>query len=404
MEGIISKVSKRIFIIFGYEFPYAKASTNYIRCLAQALALYNEYEIIVIGAQRKKDKCESRCGTLGNIKYENITFRECQVPFRLRDHFLYGKVLEKSLKKYNIATDDYVILYNDYFSVSKMMLREYRKMVQEGHVLYCVVEWFQPYQYKFGVLHPAYILWKYNFEHYIPKFRKIIPISEFLANHFCKLGCKCLTMPCLSDTCSRKCELSDCVKQKEYNITYVGSFVKKDAICEMVQSLTFLSDDELKRIRFHFTAIGLDTLKHHCGISSEQWERIKNSIISHGWMSYEDLLYFYTQMDFLFLARTKNVMTLSNFPSKVPEMMGYGVIPVCSRVGDYTDCYLTDGYDSIIFDGCTPEACASALKRVMRIERNDLISMKKNARMTAEEKFDYHNWTDKIIKFIQEEV
>lgn len=74
-------------------------------------------------------------------------------------------------------------------------------------------------------------------------------------------------------------------------------------------------------------------------------------------------------MDYLFLAREKNIITESNFPSKVPEMLVYGVIPVCSDVGDYTKLYLENDVNAIIFEGAAPEECSQAYRRAINIDK-----------------------------------
>ena len=80
--------------------------------------------------------------------------------------------------------------------------------------------------------------------------------------------------------------------------------------------------------------------------------------------------------------------------------MCYGVVPVCSRVGDYADLYLSDGTDSIIFDGADKDGCLDGLKRVLSMTEHELDTMKSNAVRCACEKFDYHNWSKKIEEFI----
>ena len=93
-------------------------------------------------------------------------------------------------------------------------------------------------------------------------------------------------------------------------------------------------------------------------------------------------------------------MTEANFPSKVPEIMCYGVIPVASRVGDYTRFYLKDGVDSIIMDGCSPEDIHAAISRCLALSPESLLDLSRNARLAAEKTFWYKNWTKKIGTFL----
>ena len=128
-------------------------------------------------------------------------------------------------------------------------------------------------------------------------------------------------------------------------------------------------------------------------------EQLKDVLIFHGRMEYSDLLNLYQEMDFLFLARERNIITESNFPSKVPEMLAYGTVPVCSKVGDYTNLYLKNGIDSIVFEGATPEACADAYRKAIAIASNEMKTMRANARKLAETKLDYRMWDRALKKF-----
>ena len=164
-----------------------------------------------------------------------------KLPFRLVNHAVFGEYLCRQLEIYAPTTNDYIILYNDYPYTSKKILHCYNHLNDIGHLYSIVVEWFQPYQYRMGKMNPDYILWKANFTKWLPKFRKLIPISTYLSNYFKKFGCECLTVPCLSDTGLQEVKIR--AKSERYNFTYVGAFVKKDAIPEMIQALAMLEKE-----------------------------------------------------------------------------------------------------------------------------------------------------------------
>ena len=384
-------------------YPFQNANSNYIRGFAQAVAETDDFEVIVIGAKQTKDKqMDQKLSRYNKTQYINMPIPVAKLPFRLINHFTFGKRLCEELEHFQPTDKDHIILYSDYPFTSGAILKKYAALNKAGHVYNIVVEWFQPYQYKFGKLNPDYILWNLNFQWYLPKFKKLIPISHYLANHFEKLGCRCLTIPCLSDAVTQKYAGWGKRHEKVYHFTYVGSFVRKDAIPEMVQGLTKLSLQALNKLKFHFTAVTEGNVRDECGITPEEWEKIKPHLVFHGWMEYEELLDFYSRMDYLFLAREENVMTLSNFPSKVPEMMGYGIVPVCSDAGDYTKDYLRDGYDSLVFLGCSSRSCAEAFERALNVSPDQLSIMRENARKTVENRFDYHNWKQKVQAFLND--
>ena len=129
-------------------------------------------------------------------------------------------------------------------------------------------------------------------------------------------------------------------------------------------------------------------------------DKYKNSLFIHGWLEYDDLMKLYQSMDYLLLAREKNQFTLSNFPSKVPEMLNYGIVPVCSEVGDYTELYLENNVDSIIFEGSSPDDCAKAIRLAMKKTLPERDKMSIQAKRKAETIFDYRNWSKRVSDFI----
>lgn len=115
-----------------------------------------------------------------------------------------------------------------------------------------------------------------------------------------------------------------------------------------MKGLLLLNEDERRKVRFHFTTLKPNKLIEAANCSEEAFNKLSGVLVFHGRLEYAELLELYQNMDYLFLAREKNIITESNFPSKVPEMLVYGVIPVCSDVGDYTKLYLENDVNAII--------------------------------------------------------
>lgn len=118
-------------------------------------------------------------------------------------------------------------------------------------------------------------------------------------------------------------------------------------------------------------------------------------------MKYEELQALYEEMHFLMLPRKDSRMTKANFPSKVPETMAYGVIPVCTEIGDYTDLYIKDGLTGITFKGCEIDVIAEAMNKAinMPIEEYERIAM--SCIKLVKEKFDITVWSNKLVKYIE---
>lgn len=388
---------KKLYIITNSTFPYGNANSNYIRYFASALSEIG-WNVTVIGSNMSDDSDIS--GEYREIKYQNIQFSHMKFPFHLKDHFAYGNKLSRVMDELKIEENAYVFVYSMYQDLVKTALKKTRHL-KAGNLSIAMVEWFQPYQYRFGKLNPDYKCWKYTFEYLVTQFPKVFPISRKLQRYYKNVGCKTMLLPIMADVHANNFELIEKKEGEPFHFIYPGDAGKKDSLNGMMHALDSLTDDELASVRFHFTILKKESLQKHIdkGINVE---RILSSMVFHGRLSYDDLLKLYSEIDFLFIARQKNIVTLSNFPSKIPELLCYGVIPVCSNVGDYADLYLKDGVDSIIFEGADKVGCLDGIRRAIKMPPEELQKMKRNARECAEKNFDYHNWSDKIEKFLVE--
>ena len=222
----------------------------------------------------------------------------------------------------------------------------------------------------------------------------LFPISYHIRNQFPKTPA--LVLPIMADVT----EFPFVPKKMDVcRFILPANGMMKDALPEMLHGLALLTKEELSRLEFHFTGVTENQIKSI--LNGFEYEKIKNSVILHDWMKYENLISLYQNMHFLLLARDTNQMTLSNFPSKVPEVMTYGVVPVVSRVGDYTKYYLKDGVNSVVFEGCDANSCAKAIRRAMSFSEEEYIEISSKARECVERQFDYHNWTKKIKQAIE---
>ena len=187
------------------------------------------------------------------------------------------------------------------------------------------------------------------------------------------------------------------VGEKAFNkikFIFPGNGLMKDAIEVVLKSFSQLTFQEKERVELHLCGIKEEKIKNL--LSPHEYDSLKDMLIVHKWMHYEELIELYQSMHFLILAREENQMTLANFPSKVPEVMCYGVIPIVSRVGDYTKYYLEDNVNSLIFDGCSIDLCLEKIRKALSLSQEEILELSFNARKCAENKFDYRNWVGKI--------
>lgn len=395
-------VGKRCFICCNDPFPFGTANSNYIRNLA---LLLNEagMNVTVIGLKEEKNFQRGReCSEYKGVNYVNIIAPKSKLPFRVRNHLCLGNWQKDILAEYELTENDYVFVYTDFISVSEMLLKNFPRVNEKGHLVYVIVEWFQAHQYSMSGLSWDYLLWKRHFDKIMPKYKRIIAISQNLKKHFDEVGCNTLVLPCLVNTQDTSMDIQAKKVGEKYRFIYPGAATNKDSLEGMIKGFAELTDDELEKVEMHFTSLTVDKLKKAAKCSDSDLDKLKNVLVFHGWLEYEDLLKLYKTMDFIFIAREENRITLSNFPSKIPEMMAYGVVPVCSDVGDCASIYLNNGQDSVVFKGASPDECAEAIKKAISVPADELLKMKYAARDCAETKLDYRNWKQIITRYLED--
>lgn len=381
---------RRIFICCQAVFPRGSAASNYVQYFSLAL-LQQNYEVFVLSDINEEYRKELE---QNDYYYKGIKVIETKMsgfkPLHyIQYHYFIDSVFSKILSKKNIGSDDLILVYSHISQIHKWAI-EYAKK-SHCKTACCMVEWFPREYYKNK---KDYEKAEYDIRNIRTHHNLVFPISSFIDEFFQSQGTRTLLLPIMADTEEFQYKAKNTDKIR---FIYSGNRMMKDKLAEMIKAFLQLPEDDKKRIELHI-----------CGTKEAVIDEICNGklkenpfIIVHKWMEYADLIALYQNMHYLFIAREENQMTLANFPSKVPECMGYGIVPVVSDVGDYTKFYLTDGKDSIIFNGYNENNCLQAIKRAMDCFDKEFKLMSANAVDTVKSRFDYRVWSLKISKTIE---
>lgn len=392
---------RRIFICAHAKFPRGGAEGNYVQYLA--LALHSKgYEVYVIsrGGNREEDwDKEKKAYIYKDIFYDNSNRQYKGVWDYIYGYFSEGTEVVNKLDVQGFDSQDYIIFYvNNFFYLKEVY--DYCKR-KKSDASMCITEWYQPFQYEMGVFNPMYWLDYIGFHYGIPMSKKVIPISNYLGSYFRKKDCDTFVLPILADTSEYQWREKE--SSKKAHFIYSGNSLNKDSIEVILRAFCELSMEEKKSVHLHFTGFSKKTVSALRKKCRNELYQLKDVLQIHDWMRYEELVALYYNIDYLVIARETNKVTKSNFPSKVPEMMAFGIIPVVSRVGDYTEYYLKDGENSIIFDKCDVENCVSAIRKAISLTSDERKRIQANARKTVKLKFDYRNWANEISNWIEKE-
>ncbi len=373
----------RVFICSFCNFPRGSATANYIQYLACSILGTGREVSLFTNINRDFElQKEGHCFFFKGIKVIPLMDGRQTIV----DKVFRKQIIKRAFIRERISKDDIVVTYfQDSYPHEAVLELKARIGFR---VIACVTEWFpddyfgnkkrqRDYDRHFSVLLPQYDL--------------IWPISTYIEDYFKKRGCNTFVLPILADVEEYKLN-----RQLGEKISFVfpANGRMKDALHEVIKAFLLLSNEEQTIVELHLCGVNKKTIESM--IAPEDMRRLSKLLTIHKWMKYTELVDLYNKTHYLILAREISQTTLANFPSKIPETLTYGVVPIASIVGDYTKYYLKDYENSILFFGASSNEIVEALRKGIHLDGNEYQRLSNNARKTAEQKFDYRVWIEKI--------
>ena len=383
-------VSNNVYICADVHYPHGDAGSNRVHYVACAIKASGRNVLVIACGKRTEEKESTHAG----VRYVNIKKRTGRITSVIDEQIKNGWIMLEELKQQANA-GDYVYIYGSNSLFMYPIMHYCRK--QGIKIIVDVVEWHQPYQYKYGKLDMRYISNNHAFRRMSLKAKNIVAISKLIGNFYQMSNCNVLIMPMIIDT-------AGVVWSQQYqgpiiNMIYPGNPNREDFVT-MLKAMLALKEEDRNRLRMNITGAFKGKVREKLGANAVLLDELENIFVFHGWLDYDQLTTLFLQMDCIFMSRPDDLVKQANFPSKIPEMMARGVFPVCNRVGDYCN-YMTNGTDSIVFDVDTVEDCKHALVRLLSMTEQELIKMKQETRKTAEKWFDYRCWVKTLDRFFE---
>lgn len=380
---------KRVFIQACVRYPHGGALANYIQNLAEAI-IHVGYEVILAININKEYDVETVISSsqpivvIPVIPSEDMSIREEQRRTG------YSAERLGALEKYHIDKDDCVIvldLWSEYFL--DRLFEEGRKIGFK--IISGVFELFGQEDYETIEQYRQFV---HVYEEICLQSDAILSISEYIDDYYINKGMKVYRLPPMID-CAKCGTISKTMDKYRFIIPS-----RKDSLQSMVLAFSELEKEELNKIELHLSGVKKEKLKDM--IDQSVLCYLEPYMFIHDWMRYEELVDLYNQMHFLLIARNICRRTLANFPSKVPECMSLGIVPLVSDVGDYTKYYLKDGVDSIFIQGDSVKEIKRSIKKAMSLSVAQFEKYSDNAVLCARTKFDYHIWSDKLQEILMD--
>jgi len=385
-------MKKRLFILGSIKFPRGTAGANYEQYFALSL-IKQGWQVIILGLGDNREQDYAQ----GHYRYRGIEYFNGQNAAAVR-YGLGVRFYRQAVKKYHITGEDYFVVR----ALGWQSLLWWINRFGTRHISYIHFDDLSPAQFKMAYLNPQYWANVLGWRLRLCRLHKAFPISEALENKEKRYSCSTLRLPILADPDEYGMPVKQ-QKPRQLQFIYPGAKLNgcEDDINLLLDAFAALSGEEKARAVLHITGTTAEKLRGRCQ-NPGVLDALGGSLVIHPWLAYDELIRLYQAADFLVLARFDNPLTRANFPSKIPETLSFGIIPICTRVGDYTKYYLQDGVDSIFCRVGSAQSLVAAIRKALSMPEKQFLEMRNNARATAVERFGYQNWSKAVEDFILE--
>ena len=375
----------KIFIQCYCRYPHGSALANYVENLAKGLNNAGYYVVLVCDVNSEE--------STDNLSYINSLYvieasSDFKTAIKQKENGFSKERIEALIRE-NISSEDVLILLGLYNAV--FLKRLYKLRDEIGfHIIAGVLELFSESDYTNKSQYDKIMMVK---DGVFLESDGILSISDFISSFYKKREMKVFQFPPMIDSTLEEA----CVKNdSQYH--FILS-LDKDSVCNALDAFADLSDEEKNVVRLHLCNSSIDKVRGMVG--DKTFKEIERFTEFHEWMKYEELEKLYRTIHFMLIPRECCQRTLANFPSKVPEGMKYGVVPICSDVGDYTKYYLSDNINSIFIYGDSKNDILTSIRKALAMGCKDYSKMSQNAREFAIQHFDYSVWKKALIEMIE---
>ncbi len=377
----------RAVIITENKYPLGDAGAIRQHAMAKILQELG-YDVTIVGYGSYTGK---RLNEYEGIKYISLRAKSENKLIRLLYRVLFGYRAVRYVKKH-IKTPSLIMLVDTLPYAWKLIesfgVKNNIKLIHDS------VEWYSPEEFSNGEKNIEYILKEKTNTQNINKNWNVIAISKYLEEHFKNTAESVIRVPVIMDTKSILFEVDKLPHSSKTHFVYVGAPAKKDYLKEIVEGFELLEKEYKDLCELHIVGITEKELINTCGVNETTVNALKGLLSMHGRLPHPEAVRWVREADYTLLLRDADLRyAKAGFPTKIVESLSCGTPPVCNISSDL-GMYLKDGENAFISESHRPEDLKNTLVRAINCSSEQRNKMRKFARRTAEEAFDYKNYID----------
>lgn len=373
--------------VISSSFPYGEAFSSRARNM---IKLFNEcgYKVFVVAPDSQKSV---DCIELESFEYETHYVHDPKNFLSLSGIGTakpYINAIEKLSKhvKFNLIVSSAMVHVTDYLY----------KWSRENHVPYIMeqCEWYDESTFKGGKFNPYYREHIRLIEKKNKRVDGIIAISKLFEEHYTDMGVKTVRVPTILDI--KNTSFREHVNESEkIHIIFAGSLGKgKEKLANIFNALKQVNKDTIKIVLDIYGANEnqvLENIKNDFKLLSE----IKEFVYIHGRIPQFEIPNKVKEADFTIFIRPNRKSSNAGFPTKFAESLAVGTPVITNLTGDI-GLYLRDGENGLVVSDDSEDQLKKTFNKIIEMKAEDLSKMRKIARKTAEQYFDFREYTNII--------
>ena len=262
-----------------------------------------------------------------------------------------------------------------------------------------ICEWFDSYSWDYGKADPRHWQFVRCWNKYFPKADGVLAISRLLEDQFVHKIKNVARIPTVLDI-----DNSEYRTEKNHEgirLLFAGDIsTGKDRLVEVIEAINSVKYS--KNVSLDIFGPGInDIIKQSDGKIAK--ENINQHIIVHGFRPQHEINSVCCEADFGLILRPDRRSSNAGFPTKLGEYLAAGTPVIANDTGDIC-CYIKDGYNGFILEDIKPHTISDLLSRICEMSNEDLVIMRKNARKTAEQFFNYKAYQNQMDSFVKKVV
>jgi glycosyltransferase involved in cell wall biosynthesis len=382
---------KNILILSTDKFPNGNAGATRQEVIAKLLHEC-DYCPIVIGLGECTD---FKHKYYNGIQYFSYRSRGNSIFSKILNYLLYKYRLKKFILKCEVKFDAILVVSIPLNAFS--YIKKFAK-ISNTILIHDCVEWYSSSEFKLKHLSPEYFKKNFVNKRLIDNNFSVISISSYLERYYQSKNIKTVRIPFVLD-------VKNTTMVKEINHTktifmYAGAMGRKDLLDGFIKAAASLNDDFKNKMEIRIFGVSKDQLIKIGGVKKEDIERLKDTLKIFGRLPKEKIIENLQVAHFtILLRRSKERYAMAGFPTKVVESLASGTPIFCNLSSDLGD-YIKDGRECIVVDDLSVETIKNALEKAITLSPADKVNMQHNARICAEENFDYRGYINNMKNLV----